>query len=324
MRLRLPLLAAPLAGCAGVQTPLDPWGPEAGRIAWLTWLLFGGGAAIFVLVMALLAWALLAPDRLRRGFRGRGFVIGGGIVFPVVTLVALLVVSLGVSRALVLPGAAAPLRIDVIARQYWWEVRYPDLGAEVVTANALHLPRGQPVELHLSSGDVIHSLWVPNLHGKLDMIPGRVNRLRLTAERTGVLRGQCTEFCGLQHSLMAFTVVVQEPDAFAAWAARQEEPPAPPADPVLRRGMEAFGAHGCGACHAVRGTAWQGRLAPDLSRVGSRATLAAGALETHLGTLAGWIAGAQDIKPGNAMPAYGRAIRGDELLALAAWLDSLR
>jgi cytochrome c oxidase subunit 2 len=322
--LALPPLALLLAGCDGVQTPLDPWGPQAGRIAWLTWLLFGGGTAIFLLVMGLLGWALLAPERLRRAFGGRGFVIGGGIVFPTVTLAALLAVSLGVSRALVLPGAEAPLRIEVIGRQYWWEVRYPDLGAEVITANALHLPRGQEVELLLSSADVIHSLWVPNLHGKMDMIPGRVNRQRLTADRTGVLRGQCAEFCGVQHSIMALDVVVQEPEEFAAWARRQAEPVAPPEEPLLARGMAAFGAHGCGACHAVRGTEWQGRLAPDLSRIGSRATLAAGALETHPATLAGWIAGAQDIKPGNAMPAYGRSIGAADLLALAAWLDSLR
>jgi len=318
----LPLLLA-LGGCAGVQTPLDPWGEQAGRIATLTWVLFIGGHVIFVLVMGLLAWSLLAPGSLRHVLGSRGFVIGGGIVFPTVTLAVLLAWSLGVSRALTLPGSDAPLRIEVIARQYWWEVRYPDLG-EVVTANELHLPRGREVELHLSSADVIHSLWVPNLHGKMDMIPGRVNRLRLTAARTGTLRGQCTEFCGLQHALMAFWTVVHEPEEFEAWAARQREPVAPPADPELARGMAAFGTHGCGACHAVRGTEWQGRLAPDLSRVGSRLSLAAGALENHRGTLAGWIAGAQDIKPGNSMPSYGRSIEGPELLALATWLESLR
>lgn len=317
----LPLL---LAGCSGVQTPLDPLGERAERIAELSWLLFIGGTAIFLLVMGLLAVAIVAPAWLRRLLGSRRFVIGGGIVFPAVTLAALLVHTLGVSRALVLPGSDAPLRIEVIARQYWWEVRYPDMGEGAVTANEIRLPRGREVELHLSSADVIHSLWLPNLHGKMDMIPGRVNRQRLTAERTGVLRGQCTEFCGVQHSLMAFWAVVQEPEEFEAWLVRQRAPVPPPADPLAARGMQVFGEAGCGACHAVRGTEWQARLGPDLSRVGSRLSLAAGALENHSGTLAGWIAGAQDIKPGNAMPAYGRALEGGDLLAVAAWLEGLR
>jgi cytochrome c oxidase subunit 2 len=319
----LPLLLL-VPGCSGVQTPLDPHGEAAERIASLSWLLFGGGTAIFVLVMALLAWALFAPASLKGVMRSRGFVVGGGIVFPVVTLAALLVHSLGVSRALVLPREEQPLRIEVIGRQYWWEVRYPDAGEGAVTANEIRLPVGREVELLLSSGDVIHSLWIPNLHGKMDMIPGRVNRQRFTAERTGALRGQCTEFCGLQHSLMAFWAVVQEPEEFEAWLARQKEPVPPPATARAAHGMRVFGEAGCGACHAVRGTEWQGRLGPDLSRVGSRLSLAAGALDNHGGTLAGWIAGAQDIKPGNSMPAYGRALEGEDLLAVAIWLESLR
>jgi cytochrome c oxidase subunit II len=316
------LLAA--AGCSGVQTVLDPYGAQAGRIAGLSWLLLGGGAAVFILVMGLLAWALFAPARLKAAMRSRRFVLLGGVAFPVLTLAALLLHSMGVSRALVLPREARPLRIEVVARQYWWEVRYPDAGDGAVTANEIRLPVGREVELTLLSADVIHSLWLPNLHGKMDMVPGRANRQRLTAERAGVLRGQCAEFCGLQHSLMAFWAVVQEPAEFDAWLARQREPVPPPAGPGAARGMRVFGEAGCGACHAVRGTAWQGRLGPDLSRVGSRLSLAAGALENHRGTLAGWIAGAQDIKPGNSMPAYGRALGGEDLLALAAWLEGLR
>jgi cytochrome c oxidase subunit 2 len=318
----LPLLL--LAACAGVQTPLDPHADAAARIATLSWVLFLGGAAIFALVMGLLAWALFAPAARRRAMGSRGFVAWGGIAFPVVTLLVLLAWSLGISRALVLPREAAPLRIEVIARQYWWEVRYPDAGEGAVTANEIHLPVGREVELLLSSADVIHSLWVPNLHGKMDMIPGRVNRQRFTPTRAGVLRGQCAEFCGLQHSFMAFWAVVEEPAEFEAWLARQREPIAPPSDPESARGMQVFGEAGCGACHAVRGTAWQGRLGPDLSRIGSRLSLAAGMMEVHRGTLAGWIAGAQDIKPGNSMPAYGRVLSGEDLLAVSAWLESLK
>jgi len=318
------LLPVVLAGCSGVQTPLDPWGVQAGLIARLTHVLFFGGGAIFLLTMALLAAALLAPSRLRRRMASRRFVIAGGIVFPAVTLTVLLVYSLGISRALTLPGTAAPLRIDVIGRQFWWEVRYPDLGEDAVTANELHLPIGRDIELRLTSGDVIHSLWIPNLHGKMDMIPGRENRQRLRVDRVGVLRGQCTEFCGLQHSFMAFAVVAHQPEDFDAWVHRQQAPVPPPANAAEAEGRRIFGEAGCGACHTVRGTEWQGRLAPDLSRIGSRLTLAAGMLENHRGNLAGWIAGAQDIKPGNAMPAYGRALDGAELLALTDWLETLR
>jgi cytochrome c oxidase subunit 2 len=324
IRLAWALPAALLAGCSGVQTPLEPWGVQAGLIAGLTWLLFGGGAAIFALVLALLAFALLAPARLRRVMGSRRFVLLGGVAFPAVTLAALLAHSMGISRALVLPEEEAPLRIEVIGRQYWWEVRYPDAGAGAVTANEIHLPVGREVELLVSSGDVIHSLWLPNLHGKMDMIPGRVNRIRLRAERTGTIRGQCTEFCGLQHAFMAFWAVVQEPAGFEAWLARQQAPVPAPATEEEARGMRVFGEAGCGACHAVRGTAWQGRLGPDLSRIGSRLSLGAGLHEVHRATLAGWIAGTQDIKPGNSMPAYGRALPGGDLLALGAWLESLR
>jgi cytochrome c oxidase subunit 2 len=328
MRLRPLLPALAPAACSGVQTPLEPWGVQAGLIAQLTWLLFGGGAAIFALVLGLLTVALLAPARLRRAFASRRFVLLGGIAFPAVTLAALLAHSMGISRALVLPEEERPLRIEVIGRQYWWEVRYPDAGEGpgemVVTANEIHLPVGREVELLLSSGDVIHSLWLPNLQGKLDMIPGRVNRMRLRADRTGTLRGQCAEFCGLQHTLMAFWTVVQEPAEFDAWLARQQAPVPPPRTAEQARGMQVFGEAGCGACHAVRGTGWQGRLGPDLSRIGSRLSLGAGLHEVHRATLAGWVAGAQDIKPGNSMPAYGRALSGEDLLALAAWLEALR
>nr|WP_245215522.1 cytochrome c oxidase subunit II [Pararoseomonas baculiformis] len=313
-----------LAGCSGIQTPLDAWGIQAARVATLSHVLFWGGAVIFLITMGFLTLAILAPHGVRRAMASHRFVIGAGILFPVTVLTTLLVYSLGLSRALTMPMSEEPLRIEIIGRQYWWEMRYLDLGEGAVTANALHLPRGREVELHLTSGDVIHSVWVPNLHGKMDMIPGRVNRQRLRADRVGTLRGQCTEFCGLQHTLMAFDVVVQEPEEFDAWIARQRAPVPEPQTDELRRGMQVFGEAGCGACHAVRGTPWNARIAPDLSRVGSRATLAAGALPNTHGNLAGWIAAPQDIKPGNAMPAYARSLEGSDLLALASWLESLR
>lgn len=323
----LPAALPPLlAACQGPQTPLDAWGPQAERIADLSVLLFAGGGAILTLVVFCIALAVWAPAPVRRRLGNLRFVAGMGIAFPVVTLTALLVHSLGASRAIALFGREAgepPLRIEIVGRQFWWEMRYLDAPG-AVTANELRLPRGRDVELILTSGDVIHSVWIPNLHGKLDMIPGRANRKVFRADRVGELRGQCTEFCGRQHALMAFGVVVQEPEEFDAWLARQAAPVPPPDTPVAQAGMRVFGAAGCGACHAVRGTEWDGRIAPDLSRVGSRLTLAAGAMPNSLGNLAGWIAAPQDIKPGNNMPAYARSLSGEEIIAVATWLDSLR
>ncbi|MCK8787505.1 c-type cytochrome [Roseomonas sp. NAR14] len=315
-----------LAACEGTQSAFAPHGIQAERIATLGWVLFAVCGAVLALVLGLAAIALRGPGRWRAALAGRRTVLLGGIAFPVVALALLLAYGLGVSRALVLPLAPgeAPLRIEVIGRQYWWEVRYPDAGEGAVTANELRLPVGREVELHVSSGDVIHSIWIPALHGKIDMIPGRVNRQRLRADRPGRLRGQCTEFCGTQHALMAFDVVAEEPAAFEAWLARQRAAVPEPATPALARGRQVFGEAGCGACHAVRGTGWNARLAPDLSRVGSRLTLGAGALANDRGAMAGWIAGAQDIKPGNFMPSYARALAGADLVAVAGWLESLR
>ncbi len=193
-----------------------------------------------------------------------------------------------------------------------------------ITANEIHIPVGRAVTLQVQSADVIHSLWIPSLHGKIDMIPGRVNSLRLSADRPGVMRGQCAEFCGAQHALMALFVVAETEAGFARWLERQRTPVREPADAFLALGWRAFGTAGCGACHAVRGTPWTGRAGPDLTAVGSRLSLAAGTLDNHLATLAGWIAGPQAIKPGNAMPAFSAVLDGRELRALAAWLESLK
>lgn len=319
MRRWLPLLALP--ACTGPQAPLDAWGPQAGRIAELSVLLMAGGGLILLLVSALVAAAVWAPARWRRRMGTRGFALGMGVAFPVAVLSALLVHAFAQSRALALLGGEAPLRIEVVGRQYWWEVRYPELG--LVTANEIRLPVGRAAELVLTSADVIHSLWIPNLHGKLDMIPGRANAMRLRADRTGELRGQCTEFCGRQHTLMAFAVVVEEPEAFARWAERLTAAPSETTE-AQRAGRRVFAEAGCGACHAVAGTEWQGRLAPDLSGLALRRTLAAGALPNTRGHLMGWIAAPQDIKPGNAMPAYARSLSGAQINALADWLESLR
>jgi cytochrome c oxidase subunit II len=325
-----------LAGCRreGAQSALAPIGPDAARIAEFSWALFAGGGLIFLAVLVFVFVAAAGGERQRRVLASRRFILAAGVAFPVAVLSALLAWTLGLSRALdAAPSQELPLRIEIIGHQYWWEVRYPDAladsgngggGDDVVTANEVRIPVGREVEMRVSSSDVIHSVWIPALHGKIDMIPGQVNTLRLRADRAGVVRGQCAEFCGAQHALMAFFVVAEAPEAFERWLARQRLPVEEPDDALLALGWRAFGAAGCGACHTVRGTEWTGRLGPDLTRVGSRLSLAAASLDNHRGTLAAWVAGAQDLKPGSRMPSFRAALDGEELRAVAAWLESLK
>jgi len=208
---------------------------------------------------------------------------------------------------------------------WWWEVRYRDPagGREIVTANEIHIPVGQAVYVGLNAADVIHSLWVPSLSGKRDMIPGRVTGLTLRADRPGVYRGQCAEFCGAQHANMALHVVALAPDAFRDWLRRQALPARAPQGALLERGRAAFLEQRCQACHTIRGVAETARLGPDLTHVGSRAHIGAGLLRTHQNTLAGWIADPQAVKPGVFMPAAA-GTDGDTLRALAAYLEHLQ
>lgn len=314
-----------LAGCDGPQSALDPKGVSAEHIAEIGWVLFSGGAAIFAFVMILTAWALFAR---RRNWLARdGWIVGGGVVFPVVVLTALLVYTLGVARDITGEPPADPLRVEVVGVMWWWEVRYTDLeggqAGPIVSANEIHVPVGRPVEITLTTVDVIHSFWVPNLAGKLDMVPGHINRLTLRATTPGVYRGQCAEYCGAQHARMALYVVAHSPEEFAAWLARERAPASDPTDPLRRQGREAFFKAGCQACHTIRGTPANGKLGPDLTHVGGRLSLAAGWLDNHVGTLAGWIADAQDIKPGNRMPSFD-VLDGKTVRALAAYLEGLK
>src|SRR5581483_10916087 len=206
--------------------------------------------------------------------------IGAGMTF--VTVLALLVASVATGRTVGTLGrlGTAHLEIDVTGHQWWWEVTYPNSEPDksIRTANEIHIPVGKPVELRLATRDVIHSLWIPNLHGKRDLIPGRVNKFWIEADRPGVFRGQCAEFCGLQHANMAFLVIAQPPAAFEAWRQAQLKSAAPPTDPVAGRGRQVFLNAPCLSCHAIQGEVAGSGVGPDLTHVGSRATLAAGAL----------------------------------------------
>jgi cytochrome c oxidase subunit 2 len=307
---------------APLQSVLHPAGADAAIISQFAWVLFGIGALIFVAVMVLL---LLSLRRQERPVRPALWIAGAGVAFPVVVLTALLAWSTWRSAELAPQSSHKAMTISVTAKMWWWEVRYrdPRTGREIVTANEIHIPAGTPVYLGLNASDVIHSLWVPNLAGKRDMIPGRVTGLTLRADQPGVYRGQCAEYCGAQHAKMALHVVASKPEEFDAWLARQALPAKAADTPELARGRAAFLEQRCQACHTIRGVADGARLGPDLTHVGSRMRIGAGTLRTHRGALAGWIADPQAIKPGARMPAASD-IDGETLSALAAYLEHLK
>jgi cytochrome c oxidase subunit 2 len=313
-----------LVGCAGVQSALEPAGVQAAAIHRITWAMFFGGAAIFAGVLALAAFAIFAPPRWRARLAGRAFVASAGIAFPIVVLTILLVYGLALAGQLVGAASEATLRIAVVGEQWWWRVHYLDADGEIAaaSANEVRLPAGTPVEILLTTEDVIHSFWAPTLAGKLDMIPGRVNRLVVEAGRAGVYRGQCAEYCGGQHALMAFDVVVLEEAAFADWLEREAGPAAPARTAPAQRGQEAFLENGCGACHTIRGIAAAGLIGPDLTHVGGRRSIAAGTLANEPEAIAAWIGHAQDIKPGSGMPSFS-FIPAEDQAAIAAYLKSL-
>jgi cytochrome c oxidase subunit 2 len=312
-----------VTACDGPQSALDPQGPRARELAELWWIMAAGAVMIWLFVIGCAVYATRIRPRAHEDFAGTAFIVGGGVALPVVVLSSLLAYSFLLAREpTAIPGDG--LRIEVTGRQWWWEVRYFPPGADqpVVSANEVRLPVGQPVEVALGSTDVIHSFWVPKLVGKTDMVPGRLNRMVIEAATPGVFRGQCAEYCGGPHALMAFYAVAMAPDDFAAWLEREARPARTPEDPFLAEGRELFLTSGCGACHAVRGLPAEGQLGPDLTHVGGRVSLGAGILPNNVGTIAGWIADNQTIKPGNQMPSFN-TFSGSELRALAAYLESL-
>jgi len=300
----------------------DSAGPVAHSIALQAAWLFVGGAIVFIAVMLLLAMSL----RRARAVHVPLWMIGGGVVLPVLLLTPLWVDGVQRSAALSRAAPADALLIGVTARMWWWELRYADPagGPDIVTANELHVPAGRPVRLALSSADVIHSVWVPALAGKMDVVPGRMNHLQFSADRPGVHSGACAEYCGEQHARMALRVVALEPQRFDDWLRTQRTPAAAPQaeDAQVKRGREAFVRSGCASCHRIAGVA-AGRLGPDLSHVASRHTLGAMFLRNDAATLRAWITDVQAIKPGARMPSFSH-LDAPTLDALVAYLATLR
>lgn len=309
--------ALSLAGCGGAESVLDPAGRGAERIATLFWWMSGGAALIWLAMAALAVWAVRSGPE-RHGTRSAALlIVGGGVAFPTVVLAALL--AWGLSSLPPLLAAPPPTSrvIRVTGEQWWWRVRY----GEVELANELRLAVGEPVLVELESADVVHSLWIPALSGKVDAIPGRVTRLTLEPTRTGTFRGVCAEYCGASHALMELAVVVVPPDELERWLADQAAPARAPKGPLAERGAAQWVASGCGACHAVRGTGADGVIGPDLTHVGGRRMLA-GWLENSQHEHRRWLARTSELKPGARMPSFGM-LAPDELDALAAYLEGL-
>lgn len=319
----VPAVLATLSGCSGVQSALTPSGTEALDIDPLFWTATGVGAAVTGLVTVLVAVALWGPPRWRAWLGNDAVVWGGGVVFPVVVLTALLVYGLVVMQAgATRAGEAGEPAITIVGKRWWWDVRYHGEDGDIISANELRLPVGRPVPVRLLSDDVIHSFWAPQLAGKLDMIPGRENVLTLQAAAPGTSRGQCAEYCGGAHALMSFYVVAMPEQDYDAWLRKEAAAAPSPKTEIQRRGLDLFLDNGCGACHAIRGIEATGSIGPDLTHVGSRLSLAAASLPNDAQAFARWIRDSQHVKPENLMPPYDH-LGDDELMAIGTYLDSL-
>lgn len=322
------MFALPLTGCDGWQSALDAHGSSAIELKQLIILIVAVCSVVWMVVMVALIGALwrnrpaLRPPASPSVERRMTIATTAAVVVTTIVISGFTLVSFFATRALGVAGND-DLTIRVRGLQWWWSVEYLGTSAErFETANEIHIPVGRNVRLKLEGVDVIHSFWVPSLAGKQDLVPGRNNELTIRAERVGIYRGQCAEYCGMQHAHMALFVIADSQDDFDQWAAAQRQAPSPPAEEELAAGRQTFLAKPCAACHTIRGTDATGKTGPDLTHVGSRRTIAAGLFETTRGSLAAWIADPQTIKPGNNMPMV--PLTPDELRSISAYMASLK
>jgi cytochrome c oxidase subunit 2 len=307
---------------------LDAHGPAAARIVQLAWLLFGVCGLVYIAVLLATVWALArkrrdsddSPETDRR----LRYTITAAAITTVAILAGLLVASERTGQGLITPPGRGAVTIDVIGRQWWWEFQYRDVTPSdwVSSPNELHLPVGVPVVLRAISRDVIHSFWVPQLHGKRDLIPGQITEMWIQADTPGVYRGRCAEFCGHQHAQMALTVVAESTDQFQTWIQQQRRPAREPVAADERTGRDFFLTTTCATCHSIRGTSAAARIGPDLTHLASRRSIAAATLPNDRRHLEDWIRRAQSIKPGVRMPSH--QLSDDDAASLVAYLRSLR
>ncbi|HSR65498.1 MAG TPA: c-type cytochrome [Xanthomonadaceae bacterium] len=312
-------------------TALAPAADQAQAIATVWQAMFWPNVAIYVAVLAALAWALWrrraasveTPESQARHARNWTRALLGWTIFIAAVLTAYTALSFVQDRHR-LAHAPGALRVRITSKQWWWSVEYldPDPSRQVATANELHLPLGRMTRIELLSGDVIHSLWIPALNGKQDLIPGRTTELALTPRAVGRYLGQCAEFCGLQHAHMVLPVTVESPTAFATWLDAQRAPGAAPASPSAERGKQLFESGPCAMCHAIAGTSADSHAGPDLTHIASRPLLAAGALPNDRAHMAAWLSDPQAHKPGTNMP--DPRLQPQEVSDLTDYLEGLR
>jgi cytochrome c oxidase subunit II len=334
MRRVVPLLlivSIPLAGCEGWQSALDAQGPAAHTLASMFWTFVAVLGTVWLLTMV----ALLISLRKRRPAladplatdpgteRRMTITISVAVALTLVTVITLTGLSYA-AQTVLFSHKDGDLTLTITGQQWWWEITYEDEQPSRVftTANEIHIPVGEPVLIKLEASDVIHSFWVPNLTGKMDAIPGRQNQLQIQAERPGVYRGQCAEFCGLQHAHMGMLIIAETKEDFERWRSHQISPALMSSHPEHQRGMEIFLSKPCVMCHQVRGTDAGGKVAPDLTHVGSRRYIGAGTLETTRGNIAAWIVDPHGVKPGVNMPTI--QLEPDEVQPLASYLEGLK
>ena len=334
---RLAALGAVLcfSSCGGIQNSINPAGPQANNLSRLWWLMFIVCSIVFVLVMIALLLSLrnrtkealvtpvLEPPK-EQEQRRRNVVISA-LSVTVVIMFVFLIASFSAGRSMTANlESKNGLSIEVTGHQWWWEVRYNDVDASNIftTANEIHIPVGVPVTFFLHAADVIHSFWVPNLAGKKDLIPGKLNTIWLQADKPGVYRGQCAEYCGLQHAQMALWVVAEPREQFNAWRQNQTQTSAQPASETQKRGQQVFMSSTCVMCHAINGTPAGSNIGPNLTHVATRNMIAAATLANTRDHLAQWIKDPQAVKPGNKMPQNN--LSDADLQSLVDYLQSLK
>ena len=322
-----------LTGCNGYQNAMGGQGAEGANFVQLFTIFMVVCTVMYLIVAVALIFALWRRGRAALALDDRTHHQTSPVVRPALAvwtaligigLVVLTIASFFTDRSNAAQGSKPQINITVTANQWWWDVKYntPDVSRTVRTANEIHLPVGIPAEVTLKSTDVIHSFWIPNLAGKQDLIPGRQTDAQLLPRKIGLYRGQCAEFCGVQHAQMALDVTVESKEDFLRWYAAQLKPAVAPASPQQLAGYRYFTTRECAACHNVSGTPASGQVAPDLTHFASRRSIAAGAMPMGRGNVYGWVADPQSLKPGSRMPTVG--LKSDELHALVAYLETLK
>lgn len=324
-----------LAGCDSPQNYVfNTGGTAAAQLAHLGWYGLLAFMSATLVTLCLIGWlafrrrgTLAEHAPIDAGDQGQSWILIGGFAIPFAVLSFLLVATMDTLNAFPLMDGHEQLPdIVVTGHQWWFGLNYQFAGRpyqNVTSATEIHVPVGQPMTLALKSNDVIHSFWVPKLHGKVDIIPGQTNFIRIEADRPGTFQGECAEFCGEQHAHMRLMVIAQRPADYQRWLARMRDDAAQPTDPVARHGEDVFLSQACALCHTIRGTLANGTTGPDLTHLGSRLTIAGGEFRNTPGNLGAWVTSAQNLKPGALMPNLS-TLNGEDLRALVAYLESLK